>query len=168
MVSRHSGLSTWNSTNRQKDTQMAQAAFAPILSKKPSEVKAPPPMPVGTYIWVTKGLPRYDKSTKKGTPYAEFTVVCLGATDDVDPDLLEAIGGTKDKVKKLTFYHMFKDFLVNDLLIDVEDDEGNEKELAQVADESGGKQFLGTIGHEPSPDGKRIFDKITATAPLES
>jgi hypothetical protein len=153
---------------------MARAAFAPILNKKPSEVKAPPPMPPGTYIWVTKGLPRYDKSTKKGTPFAEFTCVCLGATDDVDQDLLEAAGGIKDKVKKLTFYltekaeFMFKDFMVNDLLAETEDEDGNEKELAQIADESGGKQFLGTIVHEPSQDGKRIFDKIGPTAPLES
>lgn len=150
---------------------MAKASFSPILSMKSSEAKAPPPMPVGTYIWVTKGLPRFDKSTKKGTPFAEFTVSCLGALDDVDQEALQQVGGTKDKVKTITFYltekssFMLKDFLVDDLQLD---DEDGEKTLEQLIDESPGHQFLGHIKHEPSQDGKRVFDNIDATAPLES
>lgn len=149
----------------------ARPSFSPILGMKSSEAKAPPPMPVGTYVWVTKGLPRFDKSTKKGTPFAEFTVTCLGALDDVDQEALAASGGFKDKVKTMTYYlteksaFMLRDFLVDDLGID--DDDGD-AELEKLIDQSAGKQFLGHIKHEPSQDGKRVYDNIDATAPIDS
>ena len=62
---------------------------------------------------MVKGLPRYDKSTKKGTPFSEYTIQLLEALDDVEADALKTwltrgdgeVQPLREKTMRLTFYH---------------------------------------------------------------
>jgi len=79
------------------------------MNKSWDDVEAPKAMPVGSYLFVVKGLPRHDKSTKKGTEYYEFTLQPIQALEDVDEEALEEYGGLRDKdgnprVMRTTFY----------------------------------------------------------------
>jgi hypothetical protein len=162
----HSGLSTWRKTE-----MAATGTFSSILDRPSGEIKRPPPMPTGTYVWVTKGLPRLDKSSQKQTEFAEFTVAPTAALDDVDMEALKEVGGLAGKESKLTFYlteksaYRLTEFMVNDLQID---DDGGKKSSRAMLDESPNHQFLGHVKHTPSKDGKGVFWEIDLTAPLES
>lgn len=146
----------------------AKPNFGSILDRPASEVKRPPPMPTGTYVWLVKGLPEHGTSSKKGTPQVKFNLQCMQPLDDVDPELLAEAGGHQDKMAEKIFYiteksaFMLTEFLVNDLQLD------GDLPSRQLIDMSPGKQFLGAVKHTPSADGKGIRWEIGQTAPLES
>lgn len=150
---------------------MATPSFAPILDRPSGEIKRPPALPVGTYLWVIKGLPRQDKSSKKQTEFVEFNVTPLQALEDVDAEQLAEIGGLAEKSSTLTFYltdksaYRLVEFMRDDLQID--DEDGN-KSSRQMLDETPGRQFLGHVKHTPSEDGKAVYANIDGTAPVES
>lgn len=154
---------------------MAEAAtqgkFSSILDRPSGEIKRPPPLPTGTYIWTVRGLPRLDKSAQKQTDFVEFTVVPTTPLDDVDMAAVAACGGLAGKEGRLTFYlteksaYRLTEFLVDDLKID--SDDGN-KQTRAMLDESPNSQFLGHVKHTPSKDGKGVYWEIDITAPLES
>lgn len=136
--------------------------FTSVLDRPSSEIKPPPVLPTGLYLWVIKGLPRYDKA-KTGTEFYEFTLGCLQVGDDVDPEQVELIeGGVIGKEFKHRFYlseaaaSMYKDFLLDTLKIDNEDD----KSLRALTEDTPGKQFWGAIVHEPRQDGKGVQARI--------
>lgn len=147
--------------------------FSALLSRQSAAVERPKQLPIGNYIWSIKGLPRFDKSVKKGTPFVEFTCMPLEAQDDVDQDDLEAALTRKDGTKKLlgdmtqrlTFYltedalWRLKQFLVRDCQI-----EEGEKTLEQLINDSPGSQFMGTISHTPTDDGEGVYANIKSTA----
>src|SRR5262245_54045316 len=93
--------------------------FGSILDKPSASVERPKPMPVGTYLWIVQGLPRYDKSSVKKTEFVEFTLRPLQASEDVDLEALDAVGGLDGKSTKATYYltedavWRLKDFLDN-------------------------------------------------------
>lgn len=69
---------------------MAEAPnISDILDRKSDEIDRPSPLPKGSYIMQVKGLPTYDKSSKKLTPFAEFTLQPLQALEDVDQQALD-------------------------------------------------------------------------------
>lgn len=146
---------------------MNQPNFGSILDKPSSDIERPRPVPQGTYLCTIKGLPRYDKSSKKQTEFAEFTLVPLQAMDDVDADELTTMGGLTDKEFKHTFYlteksaYRLKEFLVDDLGIDEQDS------LRPMMDETPGKQVLVYIKHTPSEDGKSVYANVGSTAKVD-
>lgn len=78
--------------------------FSSILDDQPTEVYAPPVLPVGTYL-CTVGPARYDKSSKKGTPFVEHILRPIAAEDDVDADDLAEVGGLDGSQIFATFYY---------------------------------------------------------------
>ena len=154
---------------------MANPDFAGILNRQSGDVERPKPLPIGEYLFKIKGLPNFDKSSKKGTPYVEFTCIPIEAQESVDTDdLQESLtrkSGKKqlqDMVQKLTFYltddalFRLKEFMVNDLSI-----EEGDKTLQAMIDETANAEFIGTIKHTPTNDGKGTFANIGSTAPVE-
>lgn len=145
----------------------AQTNFASILDMPTSEIERPKPLPTGTYTFSIQGLYKEDKSTKKQTPYIEFTCKPVAAGDDVDQDALKEMGGLGDKTFRHTFYltensaFRLKDFLLDDLKLEEQDN------LRQMLADTPNCQFLGTIKHRPSEDGKAVFAEIGSTAPVE-
>lgn len=159
---------------------MANPDFAGILNRQSGDVERPKAVPIGEYVFKIKGLPNYDKSSKKGTPYVEFTCIPTAPLDSVDPDdLAEALtrkSGNKqlsDMVQKLTFYltedalYRVKEFLINDLKVATEA-EAEEMTLAALIDKAPNSDFIGTIKHTPTNDGKGVFANIGSTAPYEA
>jgi hypothetical protein len=127
--------------------------FSSILDKQASDIERPKPLPIGTYSCQVKGLPRFDKSSKKQTEFVEFTLSPFGVLDDVDPEALEEMGGFNGKTIKATFYitedaaWRLKDFLVACGI----DAEG--KSLNEMINEAPGQSVNVYLVHEPAQDG---------------
>ena len=61
--------------------------FASILDEAPTEIDRPKPIPTGTYLCRVQGTPTYDKSSKKGTPFVQFTLRTPDQLDEWMNDL---------------------------------------------------------------------------------
>lgn len=148
-----------------------------VLKRPSNTIERPKPLPVGTFLWQVKGLPRFDIS-KNQKKFVEFIVVPLQAGDDVDADLLtdsltvKATGERKplsEKQMKPQFYYetdfgaaMLKEFV--DHCLGGESDESLEERMPQC----NGTQVLGHIRHRPSQDGKGVVADIDQWAPVGS
>lgn len=154
---------------------MTKPNFASILDKPASDISRPKPLPVGTYLAVVEGLPSFDKSTKKQTPFIEFTHRITAAADDVDEEELNEVGLTlKDgtpRTMKATFYYDPNDtnslWRVKKYLNDLGFDFSNGESIREAAEASANHEIYITVGHEPSQDGQAVFGKITGTAKVE-
>src|SRR5215467_10478912 len=125
--------------------------FSSVLDTPSSEVIRPKPLPTGSYQAMVKGLPRIDKSTRKGTEYSEYTLQMQepiqnddGENFDVDPDDLQTsltksngdVVPLRDRTLRHTLYHT-EDALwrlkkwLNDLDIPEEDEDGNSRTLRE-------------------------------------
>ena len=66
---------------------MANPNFSAILDDDPADAEAPKGLPAGQYVFLVNGQPKFDKSTKKGTDYVEFTCKPLQPfNESVDQD----------------------------------------------------------------------------------
>ena len=170
---------------------MNAPSFAPILDRKPGDIERPKQLPPGSYIWLTKGLPRFDKSTQKKTDFAEFTVVPQGPAKnddgenlDVDQEALDEVLTRKNgdkiaiqaKAQRLTFYiteeatYRLKDFLRHlgfDIPEDGEEGDEDSPSMRQMLNESANRRFGGFISHKPSDDGSTMYANITKTFKLD-
>jgi hypothetical protein len=148
---------------------MSSPNFGAILDTPSQEIERPKPLPQGTYTCVVNGLPRMDKSAKKGTEFVEFNLNILAAGEDVDEDALGEMGGIAGKSTRVTFYltessvWRLKKFLVDDLGIEEEDD----LTLRGMISMAPGRQVLAHIKHTPSDDGTSVFANVASTAPVE-
>ena len=142
--------------------------FGAILDTPSQEIERPKPLPQGTYTCVVNGLPRMDKSAKKGTEFVEFNLNILAAGEDVDEDALSEMGGIANKSTRITFYltensvWRLKKFLAEDLQIEEDD-----VTLRQMIGMAPGRQVLAHIKHTPSDDGTSVFANVASTAPVE-
>lgn len=141
--------------------------FSSVLDQPLDTIARPVPLPAGSYIVQTQGIPRFDKSSKKQTEFYEFTLKFLQALDDVDPEELAQIGGLTDKTIKHTFYlteksaYRLKEFMIDDLKMDEGDN------LRQMVEQSAGHQCIIKIKHVASDDGKSVYSNVASTAPAE-
>ncbi len=150
---------------------MAGPNFGSVLDQPTEDIKRPPALPAGHYIFAIKGLPRQDKSTKKQTEFVEFTAFPIQAQDDVDEDemkaFVEAFGSIQEKAQKLTYYltpnsvYRLKEFLLDDLKVE------EEETIRPMLEKAVGCQFLGHVVQTPSDDGKGMYANIKTTAPVD-
>jgi hypothetical protein len=152
--------------------EIEMPSFEDILSQPVDKIETPKPLPVGTYQWLIAGQPRQDKSQQKQTPFVEWQCKCQGAQDDVDQDALnESLGGKSlsDITRRLTFYitedsvYRLQEFLFKHLQVA---EVGSGVSLREAIAMAAGHSFLGTIRHQPSPDGTRVYDNISTTAAI--
>ena len=73
--------------------------FKSLLSKPLDEVKAPVPLPAGTYHGIIKEY-KFDESKEKKTPFIRFTIQLTGAGDDVEPEEVATIDWSKKQLRK--------------------------------------------------------------------
>jgi hypothetical protein len=138
-------------------------SFSSILDRQASEIEAPKPFPAGSYTCVVKGLPRFDKSTKKGTDFVEFTLQPVQALEDVSEDDLEAFGPIGEKTLRVTFYiteysvYRLKNFL------DALGLDPTGRSLNQLINDSPGQSVIAHVTHSTSKDGQRIFHEVDST-----
>ena len=148
--------------------------FTSVLDQKVGEIERPSPPPVGTYQFMVMGLPREDVSTKKGTPYSEFTFKYIQALEDVNEEALEkwltkGDGERKnlsDQTIKVKFYHNVL-WRLEDFLLACEAAEKG-MSLEQAIANSPNKDFLGRIVHRASDDNVSMFAEIKTYAKTSS
>lgn len=134
--------------------------FSSILDKPLDDIEPPKPFPAGSYLCQITGLPRFDKSSKKGTDFVEFTLKPIEALDDVDPEELEDFGPFGDKTLRVTFYltdeaiYRLKNFIVAAGVDPIG------KTPAQAIDELPGQTVIANVGHRISEDGERTFHEV--------
>lgn len=136
--------------------------FTDILDKPAEEIKAPPPIPTGTYLCVVDGPPEFKE--QKNFKICEFKLKIIQAFADVDDAAFREAGGAgrtlrhgiflNDKEGNTTDWALLQ-FLENYCGI-----EKTGKTLRVMLPESAGKQVLATVIHKPSDDGSRINANI--------
>ena len=151
--------------------------FTDSLNRKMEEVKRPPNLPTGHYVWQINKVPEQEsfESSRTGTTFDRLTfqVSCVEAMDDVDPDDLAEYGNvagtlnrksflfTQDPDEKAGFERsMFqlKRFLEH---CGVEEDVTLEEGINNAV----GNQFVGEVTHRPDPnDTEIIYAEIGRTA----
>jgi len=147
---------------------MSTPNFSSILDESPTEVSAPVPLPQGIYHCVVTGTPRYDKSSRKGTDFVEFTLRPMSAEQDVDENDLAEAGGLDGKVIKAVFY------LTEDAIyrldefhshcgIDLEDGQSRRHRNDAIVN----AEVRAFIKHEPSADGSRVWARFNRSLPME-
>lgn len=151
--------------------------FGAILDKAPTEISRPKPLPIGSYTMLIKGLPKFDKSTKKQTEYVEWTLQFLAPGDDVDTDELQAsltkpsgdVTSLSDRTIRATYYitedalWRLKEFLRH-CGFDVDSDDLS---MRQMIAETPGRQVGIHLKHVPSEDGQSMFANIDKTFSVE-
>lgn len=141
--------------------------FAELLDTNADAIERPKPLPVGGYSTIVTGAPVYDKSSKKGTPYVQFTLKPVAALDDVDENDLNEAGGLENKTIRATYYltedaaFRLKDFLEH-CGIDMAG-----KTLRGGIEEAMNCTVGAVIRHRPSEDGTTIFAELARTMPIE-
>ena len=140
--------------------------FGALLDKPASDVERPKPLPQGSYHCIVKGLPRFDKSSKKFTEFVEFTLQPTAAGEDVDEEDLAAMGGIANKTIRATYYitedalWRLKDFLGH---CGIEEDGS----LRNMIDQTPNCEVIAFIKHRASEDGQSVFAELAKTAPVE-
>lgn len=154
---------------------MASPNYASLLDKPASLDDRPKTQPQGSYLCIIKGLPRYDKSSKKQTDFVEFTAQVLQAGPDVDEDdlaawLTKADGSTvaiSDKTIKLTYYITEGSiFMLNDFLDHCGTDDS--KSRRERIDDTPNAEVVVYIRHEARQDGTGVQARVGKTAPADS
>lgn len=153
--------------------------FSQALDRKLEEIRRPPVLPVGHYVWQVSKHPEIDEfeSSKTGSTFERvtFQLSCVQASDDVDQDDLANYGNVQGTQNRKTFLFsnspddkaafersMFnlKRFLDH---CGVDGDMPMNEALAA----SVGQQFLGELTHRPDPnDPEVIYAEVGKTAQL--
>ena len=147
---------------------MINPQFSSILDEAPTEVARPKPLPVGTYLCVVQGQPTYDKSSKKGTPYVQFSLRPIAYEDDVDLDALDEMGGLDGKTIDATFYltdtAVFRlDEFHEHCGIDLSDPVSRMSRNDSVIN----TQVKAVIKHKETGDNQNFFAVLARTLPAE-
>lgn len=141
--------------------------FGALLDTPSQDVHAPPTFPAGSWHWRVIGQPRFDKSSKKGTEFVEFTLKPMAALDDVDQEALNEFGSFAEKTKTATFYITEKSlFMLKDFLDACGIEDGDGISLRHRVDEAMNSEVIGFIRHEASDDGQRVYAQFGRFAPV--
>lgn len=153
--------------------------FSDSLDRQMEEIKRPPNLPIGHYIWQIAKHPDIDQITAgDGTEYERLTfqLTCVSPTDDVDPTELEEFGNVTGQTVRKTFMFnnspdekarfdqtlfQVKQFLEN---AGVDPSMSMTEGLAACV----GGQIMGELRHRPSKDDPEVvFQEIGRTAAAE-
>jgi hypothetical protein len=147
--------------------KQAQTTFESILDTPADAVERPKPLPTGTYTAIVQGLPVHGESSKKKTPFVQFTYAITDAGEDVDLDELAEMGGIADKTMKDTYYTTADAlFRLTDALENMGIDlEG--KTVRQAIDETPNCELKIVVGHRASEDGQQIFAEVKRTMKVD-
>lgn len=153
--------------------------FAETLETKTGDIERPALLPAGTYRWVVEKVPETDVVGQNDQyDVVNFSLRCLEARDDVDPDALEEFGGDLNNVR-MRFSFLFdredkhraeqslyrlKQFLENHLAIDGAED----MTLKQALNESVNHQCFGYVRWKQNKQNPELQDaEISRTAPVD-
>ena len=146
------------------------------LNVRANEIEKPPALPAGTYTWAVSG-PHTQRATNNGDwDIIEFPLVAVEASDDVDPEALEAFGSLSAARNRLSFMfstdpakkadndrtvYRLKRFLLDTLRVEAEPDATLRELLAAAPN----MQFRGQAKWRPADDGE-IYVDVANPMPL--
>lgn len=128
--------------------------FADALDTRVEDVKKPPVLPQGTYIWSVSKVPSISQTNSGEWDIVEFQIRAVSAEGDVDPDELEAFGSLNSALNRVSFMsptaadkkadrertlYRLKKFLTETLRVDTSDNPSLKEMLAASVNH----QFLG-------------------------
>lgn len=140
-----------------------------LLKQEVEKAERPKPLPVGTYHMLI-GTHRFGESTKKKTPYVEFSMTFVGAGKDVDLEALAAVEEQKPlKERELgaTFYltdsamYRLKEFLI-ELGLEI----GGGRTFEDAIPETRGQMVDVLIKHSFSDEGNAFAEIDSYKAPV--
>jgi hypothetical protein len=148
------------------------STFQDILNKPANQIEKPTPIPMGTYLFLVDGQPKFDKSPKQQTDFVEFQCRVLQPGQDVDVAAIQEFeskfGPINGRQMRLSFFDAWK--LANKDGTGFLDHLGVDttKALGEAISEAPGRQFYGTVTHKPSINQStgevNIYANITGTA----
>lgn len=153
--------------------------FSDALDRKLEDIKRPPNLPVGHYVWQVQKHPDMDdiESSKTGMTYDRivFQLSCISASDDVDEDELADFGNVQGQVQRKTFMFPTDEeekasfertmFNLRRFLGHLGVDEN--LPLSEALANSVGQQCLGELTHRPDPnDPEVVYAEVGKTAEL--
>lgn len=145
-----------------------------VLNTKATEIKRPPPIPVGTYTLQIFGRPNFvDMSRAQKTDYVDFQSKIMAVGDNVSEEDLAAYPGGRQALMAhelkgragARFYlseaavPQLTEWLQEALGIDLEG-----KTLKEAIFEAPGHMVIAEIGQEPTQDGKGMQNRIASWA----
>jgi hypothetical protein len=142
--------------------------FSSILDKPVTEVKRPKPIPVGTYLCIVDGIPKFDKTkNENATDTVEFNLKPVTPQPDVDQAALaEALDG-----KSLSEVNLRANFFLTEKAVYRLDEFlyenlGIEFGIArkEAISRAPGNQVLAYVVHANSKDGKATYANVGSTA----
>lgn len=142
------------------------ANFQDILNKPMDDIKAPVPLPIGTYLCIVDGQPTIGELGKNKNTAVTFNLKFMQAQQDVDhAALMDALrgGSLSDRSIRYTLWvtddavWRLKTFLKDHLQIDAT------TPAAAIA-QSMGRQVMVSVGHRASDDGSQIYMDVKSTA----
>jgi hypothetical protein len=162
----------------------AQPNFQSILDKPSGEIdRSIKQLPIGAYTVVVQGIPEEGVSSKKQTPYSDFTFKILEAREDVDEDALNEYltgqDGNKKRLQDCTlkqkFYHTegtlgrLVDLLdhLDGIVPGSKESEEVEESPRQRLSEVAGKQCVIYVKHEPWQSGEGVSARVSGTSLVE-
>lgn len=146
--------------------------FTSALDKPLGDIEKPKPFPIGTYIGITTGLPKFREVGKGDEKFkvVDFMLKLISPYKDVDTDTLAAYGDLSNArpLQKSIFYgtpegeYELQQFLTVHLGMDAT------MTPREAIAQSMGKQCLVSVKHEPyEKNGQmEIGSRVAATAKL--
>lgn len=132
--------------------------FRTLLSKNLEDVKAPTPLPAGT--WTGQITAReFGESQRKKTPYVRFTIGNLQPGEDIDQEDLAGVELAKKTVNTTMYLSEDAQFRVKNLVEDCGFG-GPGKSLAEGIEDLINAQVIFSISHRPSEDGQQVFVEV--------
>jgi hypothetical protein len=150
--------------------------FADALNTHADDVKRPPMLPKGNYVWTIKKQPIFGNAGPEWET-CEFQCSPVRALQDIDADLLEQFTahGPIDQVQVRKSFMFPKDedkkrdweqalatlteFLVIDLGV-------TKASLKEMLANSQNRQFIGALDHRKDTKSENVFHEIRKTAPV--
>ena len=148
-------------------TQTTPVDMTAILGKRLEDIKDPPQLAPGTYLFRVDGWRKPDRLTQAGNPQIEFACAALQALDGVDPSMMEGVELPTNInynfiITEKSLYRL-RDFLKNTLGIPATDS------LEDALNESPGRVFRGNVTHRAGQGtaAGRFFPNISETFPAD-
>lgn len=138
--------------------------FSNLLSEPVGSAKRPPVKPAGTYHGTIASY-KFDESSKKKTPYVQFSCTNIRPGEDIDQEALRDPEGESidlSKWKPTSEFYLTPEAMwrLDEFLAPLSGAAGRPKN--EVIPELRGLPVILTVGVFPTEDGKSFFNRVSS------
>jgi hypothetical protein len=144
--------------------QQSAPIFASTLDEMPTEVKAWPLLPEGTYL---ARVGQWEDHTAEESPYVEIPFSIISPMEDIDLSEIEAVGGLEDMVVNRRYFTSpkavrFLDQLHQDCGVDLSQPNTRRARNDMIIN----AEVLVVITHGQNKAGTRTYANVDRTLPV--